>query len=113
MISEQDLQEMETLDLTGKLNRISSLLQGRENPRPFELGIFLALKMATEIKEGKALGEDTAPLVAEWTQQYPESVVEESITYAKEFLLHSETLKEKLRNGLLKEESAKTDEADA
>ncbi len=104
---------MESLDLTGKISRISSLLEGREQPRSFELGILLALKMANEIREGKALGEDTAEIVAEWTEKYPNSVVEEAITHAKEFLLHSETLREKLRNGLLKEDVSGTDSTNA
>ena len=113
MISEQDLKEMESLDLTGKISRISSLLEGREQPRSFELGIFLALKMANEIREGKALGEETAANVAEWAQKYPDSVVEEAITHAKEFLLHSETLREKLRSGILKEDVSAADKTDA
>ncbi|MFA6661854.1 MAG: hypothetical protein WCS56_02330 [Bacilli bacterium] len=113
MISEQDLKEMESLDLTGKISRITSLLKGREQPRSFELGILLALKMANEIREGKALGEDTAAIVAEWTQKYPESVVEEAIAHAKEFLLHSETLIEKLRKGILKENVSVADPPNA
>ena len=85
MISEKDLQEFESLDLYEKISRIEQRLEGKENPKPFELGMLLALKMAVEIREQKELGSESAVLVARWADLYPESVVEEAISNAKEF----------------------------
>ena len=101
MISEKDLQEFESLDLYEKISRIEQRLEGKENPKPFELGMLLALKMAVEIREQKSLGSESAVLVARWADLYPESVVEEAISNAKEFLLHSTSLVEKIRESLI------------
>lgn len=101
MISEKDLQEFEDLDLYEKVSRIEKRLEEKENPKPFELGMLLALKMAIEIRENKDLGSESAFLVAKWAEQYPESVVEEAITNAKDFLLHSTSLVEKIKETLI------------
>ena len=53
MISEKDLQEFESLDLYEKISRIEQRLEGKENPKPFELGMLLCFKMAVEIREQK------------------------------------------------------------
>ena len=52
MISEKDLQEIESLGLDEKALRVEKLLEGKEKPSAFELGLYLALKMAQEIKTG-------------------------------------------------------------
>lgn len=101
MMSENDLNSFENLGLEERIQRVESLLQEKKNPRAFELGMLLALKMANEIRLGKDLGEDSGELVASWMELYPESVVEEAISCAKEFLLHSDSLTEKLKTTLL------------
>lgn len=101
MISEKDLQEFQNLDLYEKVSRIEKRLEGKQNPKPFELGILLALKMAVEIREKKELGSESAILVSKWVEEYPESVVEEAISNAKEFLLHSTSLVDKIRETLI------------
>jgi hypothetical protein len=42
MISEKDLQEFEKLDLYEKISRIEKRIEGKQNPKPFELGMLLA-----------------------------------------------------------------------
>ncbi|HHX16128.1 MAG TPA: hypothetical protein GX724_08240 [Fibrobacter sp.] len=101
MISEKDLQEFEDLDLYEKVSRIESRLKEKKDPKPFELGMLLALKMAIEIRENKELGSESAVLVAKWAEQYPEYVVEEAITSAKDFLLHSTSLVGKIKETLV------------
>jgi hypothetical protein len=101
MISEKDLEEFERLDLYEKISRIEKRIEGKQNPKPFELGMLLALKMAVEIREQKELGSESAVLVANWANEYPESVVEEAISNAKEFLLHSTSLVDKIRETLI------------
>jgi len=105
MISEKDLQEFENLDLYEKISRIEKRIEGKQNPKPFELGMLLALKMAVEIREQKELGSESAVLVANWANEYPESVVEEAISNAKEFLLHSTSLVDKIRETLIGDDS--------
>ncbi len=101
MISENDLNSFENLGLEERIRRIEELLNGKEKPRPFELGMLLALTMANEMRLGKELGEDSAGLVSSWMEIHPESIVEEAIANAKEFLLNSETLTEKLKSSLI------------
>ena len=43
MISENDLKEIESLGLEEKISRVNSLLENKENPKAFELALFLAL----------------------------------------------------------------------
>ncbi|MDR1759997.1 MAG: hypothetical protein LBR60_05660 [Fibrobacter sp.] len=101
MISENDLNSFENLGLEERIRRIEELIAGKEKPRAFELGMLLALTMANEIRLGKALGEDSAELVSSWMEIHPESVVEEAIASAKEFLMNSEALTEKLKSSLI------------
>ena len=62
MISENDLKEIESLGLEEKISRVNSLLENKENPKAFELALFLALKMAQEIKTGKELGSESGKI---------------------------------------------------
>ncbi|NLO24128.1 MAG: hypothetical protein GX116_07365 [Fibrobacter sp.] len=101
MISENDLKELETMDLYEKISRVESRVQETKNPKPLELGILLALKMAVEIREAKALGSVSGALVSEWAKLYPESVVEEAISHAKELFLNSTTLVDKIRENII------------
>ncbi|MCF0223406.1 MAG: hypothetical protein HUK20_03990 [Fibrobacter sp.] len=102
MISEKDFQELESIPYEERIARVEKLLEAKENPRAFELGLLLALKMGQEIRENKELGSDSGNLVASWMDKYPESIVEEAIANAKEFLTNPTTLANKIRDGVLK-----------
>ena len=100
MISEKDLSELEKIPLDERITRVENLLKDKESPRPFELGLLLALKMGQEIREKKPLGSESGDLVASWSGKHPESGVEEAIAFAKEFLLNPAKIAEKIKAGL-------------
>ena len=59
MISEKDLEELQKIPLDERVKRVEALLETKENPRGFELGLLLALKMGQEIREKKPLGSES------------------------------------------------------
>ena len=105
MISEKDLSELEKIPLEERITRVENLLKDKENPRAFELGLLLALKMGQEIREKKPLGSESGDLVASWSGKYPESIVEEAIASAREFMLNPAKIAEKIKAGLQKQEA--------
>ena len=111
MISEEDLTKQQNIPYEERISRIEKLLEGKEKPRAFELGLLLALKMGQEIREKKPLGSTTAKMVAEWNRTYPSSLVEEAIASAKEFLTNPAKLSEKIKAGMKKIDE-KRDDAD-
>ena len=111
MISEEDLTKQQSIPYEERISRIEKLLEGKEKPRAFELGLLLALKMGQEIREKKPLGSTTAKMVAEWNRTYPSSLVEEAIASAKEFLMNQAKLAEKIKAGMKKIDE-KRDDAD-
>ena len=113
MISEEDLTKQQNVPYEERISRIEKLLEGKENPRAFELGLLLALKMGQEIRDKKPLGSTTASLVAGWNKTYPASIVEEAIASAKEFLTNPAKLAEKIKTEMLKaSENQKKEEAE-
>ena len=100
MISEKDLSELEKIPLEERITRVENLLKDKESPRAFELGLLLALKMGQEIREKKPLGSESGDLVASWSGKYPESIVEEAIASAREFMLNPAKIAEKIKEGL-------------
>lgn len=110
MISEKDFSEQKKIALAERIAHVEKLLEGKEEPRPFELGLLLALKMAQEIQEKKPLGSESGDLVASWNGKYPESVVEEAIANAKEFMLNPSKLAEKIKATMIKAEQSRTNE---
>ena len=102
MISEKDLAELEKIPFEQRIERVEKLLEGKSEPRAFELGLLLALKMGQEIREGKELGSESGDLVASWSGKHPDSVVEEAIAFAKEFLMNPAKIAEKIKSGMLK-----------
>ena len=102
MISEKDLAELENIPYEQRIERVEKLLEGKESPRAFELGLLLALKMGKEIREGKELGSESGDLVASWNGRHPDSIIEEAIAFAKEFLTNPAKLAEKIKIGMLK-----------
>ena len=111
MISEEDLTKQQNIPYEERISRIEKLLEGKEKPRAFELGLLLALKMGQEIREKKPLGSTPAKMVAEWNRTYPSSLVEEAIASAKEFLTNPAKLAEKIKAGMKKIDE-KRDDAD-
>lgn len=105
MISEKDLAELEKIPFEQRIERVEKLLEGKSEPRAFELGLLLALKMGQEIREGKELGSESGDLVASWNGKHPNSVVEEAIAFAKEFLTNPAGIAEKIKAGLQKQEA--------
>ena len=113
MISEKDFSDQKKIALAERIAHVEKLLEGKEEPRPFELGLLLALKMAQEIQEKKPLGSESGDLVASWNGKYPESVVEEAIANAKEFMLNPSKLAEKIKATMIKAEQSRADEAES
>ena len=101
MISEKDLAELENTPYEERVKRVEKLLEGKSEPRAFELGLLLALKMGQEIREGKELGSESGDLVASWNGKHPDSVVEEAIAFAKEFLMNPAKIAEKIKSGVI------------
>lgn len=106
MISEKDLAELENIPYEQRIERVEKLLEGKESPRAFELGLLLALKMGQEIREGKELGSESGDLVASWNGRHPDSIIEEAIAFAKEFLTNPAKLAENIKQGLQKKEAS-------
>ena len=109
MISEKDLAELENIPFEQRIERVEKLLEGKTEPRAFELGLLLALKMGQEIREGKELGSESGDLVASWSGKHPDSVVEEAIAFAKEFLMNPAKLAEKIKAGVTAAKNADAD----
>ena len=77
MISEKDLTQSQNIPYEERIKRIEKMIDAESEPKAFELGLLLALKMGQEIREKKPLGSTTGDIVAGWSSKYPESVVEE------------------------------------
>ena len=111
MISEKDLEELQKIPLDERVKRVEKLLEAKESPRGFELGLLLDLKIGQEIREKKPLGSESGELVASWNGKYSEYVIEEAIASAKEFLLHPANIAEKIKAGMKKFEQKPAEEA--
>ena len=112
MISEKDLAELENIPYDERISRVEKLLEGKAEPRAFELGLLLALKMGQELREGKKLGSESGDLVASWVGKHPESIVEESIALAKEFLTKPASLAAKIKGGVANNSADETQSAE-
>ena len=115
MISEKDLTKSQNIPYEERIARIEKMIESEEEPKAFELGLLLALKMGQEIREKKPLGSTTGDIVAAWSSKYSESVVEEAIAHAKQFLTNPGALAEKMKNIIMKQskvqnENNETDE---
>jgi hypothetical protein len=76
------------------LTRLDELLSRTENVDRLRsgLGMRLALTMAKELRDGKALGTETAPLVAGWTEKHGQESVDMAVAIAREFLTRPDSL---------------------
>lgn len=111
MISEKDLTHSQNIPFEERIARIEKMIEAEAEPKAFELGLLLALKMGQEIREKKPLGSTTGDIVAAWSSKYPESVVEEAIAHAKQFLTNPGALAEKMKNIMLTKKQAENDSA--
>ncbi len=103
MISEKDLKAIEDLGLDEKIARVERLLDEKEQPRAIELGLYLALQMALEIRNGESLGSHSGKIVLDWTKKYPAELVEQAIPLAKQFFTDPQKIANRIREGLLDE----------
>ncbi len=103
MISENELKEIENLGLDEKIARVEKLLEGKEQPRAIELGLYLALQMALEIRNGESLGSHSGKIVLAWTKKYPAELIEQAIPLAKQFFTDPQKIASRIREGLLNE----------
>ena len=106
MISEKDFAESQNIPYEERIVRVEKMLEGKESPRAFELGLLLALKIGQEIREKKPLSSESGDLVASWNGKYPDSIIEEAIASAKEFLVHPAKIAEKIKAGFMKNDEA-------
>ena len=110
MNSQKDFNELQKIPLEERIERVQKMLAEKEEPRGFELGVLLALKMGKEIRERKPLGSESGELVKSWNGKYSESTIEEAIATAKEFMLHPGSLAEKIKAGIEAKSKARDDE---
>jgi hypothetical protein len=81
-----------------QMQRLDDLIAAEQDETRIRagMGMRLALGMAQELKEGKALGTDTAALVAAWAEDYGQETVDEAVKVAREFLIKPEELRKSL-----------------
>lgn len=60
------------------------------------MGVRLALGFARELRQGKALGLETADLVAEWAEAHGQDAVDAAVTIAREFMTKPQELRKAL-----------------
>jgi len=88
------------IDFEQALIKVDLLLQ-QNNPQTIDaqgtaLGIKLALIMGREIRDQKALGVESAPLIAKWMKEYGEAQTESAISMARNLLLKPHLLQQEL-----------------
>jgi hypothetical protein len=76
------------------LVRLDELIDRTENEERLRsgLGMRLALTMAHELREHRALGELSAALVAGWVERFGQESVDAAVSVAREFLLRPDVL---------------------
>jgi hypothetical protein len=88
--------KLELADIKKNIERVDYLLGQSAMPNAHALGMKLALIMALELKESVPVGQKSGDLVAQWVQEHPESLVEEAIAFARQFLLAPQDLVQEL-----------------
>lgn len=89
-------------DLGQTLERLDALLAETKDPERLRMGmgIRLALGMARELREGAALGSQTAGMVAAWTEEHGREAVDRAVQIAREFLTKPEALRKAMAQRL-------------
>jgi hypothetical protein len=82
-------------ELRQSIDRLDAMLASEtvEEKIRAGMGIRLALGMAQELKSGKALGAETAELVADWVAHYGQDTVNAAVVIAREFLIKPEAMR--------------------
>jgi hypothetical protein len=82
-------------ELKQSIDRLDAMLASEtvEEKIRAGMGIRLALGMAQELKSGKALGAETADLVADWVAHYGQDTVNAAVLIAREFLIKPEAMR--------------------
>lgn len=95
-------------DPRSQMQRLDDLIAAERDETRIRagMGMRLALGMAQELKEGKALGTDTSALVAAWAEDYGQETVDAAVKVAREFLLKPEELRKSLGQRLGLDEKA-------
>lgn len=101
MITEKDFDENIKASLEERIERIQNIISAQKNVRGFELGVLLALTMSKELRDKMQLGSASGDLVASWNGKYPDSIIEEAISCAKQFITNPATLAQKIKEGAL------------
>jgi hypothetical protein len=96
------------VDPKSQMQRLDDLIAAEKDETRIRagMGMRLALGMAQELKDGKPLGADTAPLVAAWVEDYGQETVDEAIKVAREFLTKPDELRKSLGQRLGLDEKA-------
>jgi hypothetical protein len=86
------------LDPKSQMQRLDDLIAAEQDETRIRagMGMRLALGMAQELKEGKALGTDTSVLVAAWVEDYGQETVDAAVKVAREFLVKPQELRKSL-----------------
>lgn len=112
-MDEPQIAHLDAAHLDETLGRLDDLISRTENLERLRsgLGMRLALSMARELRDGKPLGTDTAPLVAGWVATHGQDTVDIAVGIAREFLTRPDTLvkdfAQRLREMSLPEEDEK------
>lgn len=117
-MNQQDrLQEWRDADLDARLEKVQNLVESLSEPKPHELGIWLALCLGKELRDGIALGQLSGALVLQWMAKYPESLIEEAIVFARQIVLKPadlvQRIEARLRENTAEPVSAVEDHDDA
>jgi hypothetical protein len=105
-MSEEFRDRLQAAKLEENIQRVDYLLGNSKNINAQGLGIKLALAMTLEISQGQALGSDSSQLVVAWMKEHPESIVEEAIVVARQFLTNPQGLTDAIGKKLFDEDGA-------
>ena len=103
-IKEEIKNRLETSELSEILERIDHLMEEEKEIEVHHVGMKVALIMANELKEGKALGEDSGKELLNWKGYFSEDEMNEVVACARQYLLTPEKLAESLSKRLFEGE---------
>ena len=103
-MSEEFRESLEAGKLEENIKRVNYLLGNSKNINAQGLGIKLALEMTLEISQGKQIGSESSKLIASWMKEHPESIVEEAIVVARQFLTNPQGLTDAIGKKLFDED---------
>ncbi len=97
-------ERLESSDLSEIIERIDYLIEEESNDvEPHQVGLKVAVLMADELKNGKALGEDSSKELLKWKGYFTPTELDEVVKSARQYLLEPEKLAENLAKRLFEE----------